>query len=232
MFDALSDLPDGAAQIAVILGAVSAFTPFLNRLKAVEKITFTHPNLFGFTGSLAALGAYINASFVLRDKLHHMPGVASCFVVAILSLALLGGLAVSLKDEQPEPIHILAGLPLYALVAASIFFGITKFAAEEHFYWRIDGAVTQGENRIDGQEVSLYDAGNELIARTKTNSLGRYQFLLTGTVAERVALVYAGEDPPPDYTDRSWEVVEWDIETTTKTMQNLKVPEQNSEEIQ
>lgn len=219
----IKDLPLAAQAVATILGVFSVFGPFLNQIGAAREITFKMPKLFGVTGSVAAFAAFVYAGFILRNRLHLILNSAYCFVVAVLALALLGGLAATVKKDAPRPVHVMIGLPLYALVTASILFGITKFAAENYIYWKLEGIVTQGGVSAREQDVALFDFSRQFFKGTSTNQNGRYQFLLTSVEVKNAAIVFAGKDAVPSRTGADWHVLNWDPQKNKELDQNLEV---------
>jgi hypothetical protein len=207
--DALSDLTSGAKVVAGILGIVAIFLPFLARLGKVKEIVFGMPNLFSLVGSLAAFVAFLYASSILRDRLHLLSSCFLCFVVAVLSLTLLGALATTVKDKNPRPIHVLVGLPLYALATAGIFFGVTRFAAEKCLYWRLYGTVKKNDMGVGGSLVSVTKSMSSTIMTVKTDSQGHYQFLLTREEAKDAAEIWLGpEDQRVQVANLQWPTLE------------------------
>lgn len=98
---ALAELDGFATGIAVVLGLVTFFAPFLNRIRHLDAIQFGFPGVMNFLAEIATITISLSVIYY-KDWLHLLPPFFLWIVLGIVGFLAMLGLATYAKRNSMQ----------------------------------------------------------------------------------------------------------------------------------
>ena len=179
-----------------LLQLLAPLTAFF--LKTLKELQFDHPFLFTGVAQLACLFPFL-AVLTRPEDLSSWPSPWLLFLVFVLTVASLLVVHQFHRRAVPESSRsstlVALGFLVYVLAASLLSASLTQFTARELLFERVHGRVSdEGGSRLANVTVVCKANDRRVIATTRSNRRGRYEFLLTREKRDRAQTVSAKKD--------------------------------------